>query len=296
MNKIVVIALELGNWLKKFFNTLLSLVKVVLLTRKPSILPKVQKKQCSILGNGPSLRETLAQDIAFLEQTELVCVNNFAASEYFFKLKPQNYVLHDPAYYLYDGVTFKRADIEQTLLALQNNVDWSMNLYLQQRAKKSIFLQNLKQQNSNINLVYYNYTIFEGFDSIKHWFFKYNLAMPQAQNVMVVSLFLMVNRTFEQIFLFGADHSWHENFKVSEDGLTFKDQHFYDKKQVGYVKIYDVEKKENATMSTQFLSLSKAFRGYDVLKKYAQFQKIKVLNASIKTYVDAFPIVKINHE
>ncbi len=296
MNKIIVIALALGDWLKQFFNTILSLVKIVLLTRKPSVLPKIQKNQCSILGNGPSLRETLIQDMRFLEQTELVCVNNFAASDYFFKLKPQNYVLHDPAYYMYDGVTFKRADIEQTLLALQNEVDWSMILYLQQKAKKSMFLQNLRQQNPNISFVYYNYTIFEGFDTIKHWFFRRNFAMPQAQNVMVVSLFLMLNRKFDKIFLFGADHSWHENFKVSEEGLEFKDQHFYDKKQIDFVKIYDVEKKENATMSTQFLSLSKAFRGYDVLKKYAQYQRVKVLNASVKTYVDAFPIVKINHE
>ena len=285
--------LQFGDWLKTFGQTITSILKVIVLTRRPISLPLATQKHCSLLGNGPSLKQTLEEDLLFLEQTELVCVNNFAASPFFQQLKPQNYVIHDPAFYLYDGVTFKRPDIEDTLLKLRDKTDWKINLYVQQRAKKSTFLQNLPKVNPNIQLIYYNYTIFYGFEKIKHWFFKQNWAMQQAQNVLVVALYLALNRQFEQIFLFGADHSWHEQFKVGDNGLEFKDVHFYDTKEVGFIPIYDVEKKETSSMSKQFASLSKAFAGYEVLKKYADYQKVSVLNASKKSYLDAFRRVKI---
>jgi hypothetical protein len=275
-------------------NTVLSMGKIVLLSRRPSALPAPSRRACSLLGNGPSLKETLAEDSQFLTETELFCVNNFAGTAEYSRLRPQNYVLHDPAYYLYDGVTFDRADIASTLKALREQTSWPLNVYVQQRAKKSAYLQALAQGNPHIRLVYYNYTIFYGFDWLKHWLFKQKWAMPQAQNVLVVALYLAINRRFERVYLFGADHSWHEQFRLGEDNLLeLKHEHFYSTPDNKHIPIIDVNDPARVTMSMQFASLSKAFAGYEILKKFADYQKVTVLNASKKTYIDAFVRVKI---
>jgi hypothetical protein len=286
--------INIGNWFKALFQTFLSMAKVLILTRRPDPLPKPQQRICSLLGNGPSLKQTLEEDLDFLKKTELVAVNNFATSGYYTTLQPANYVIHDPAYYLYDGVSFKRADIEATLKIIAEQTTWPINIYVQQRAKTSTFLKNLPIQNPNIRLIHYNYSIFEGFNFVKHWFFNKGWAMPQAQNVLVVALFLAINRRFDEIFMFGADHSWHEQFRLNEDNiLEVKDLHFYSKSDTKHVVIIDVNDNSTVTMSQQFVSLSKAFRGYEVLRDFAKSKNIKIFNASKKTYIDAFARIKI---
>jgi hypothetical protein len=286
--------INIGNWFKVLFQTFTSLGKVIVLTRRPDPLPKPQAKICSLLGNGPSLKETLNEDLHFLKQTELVAVNNFATSGYYETLQPTNYVIHDPAFYLYDGVNFKRADIEGTFKVISENTTWPINIYVQQRAKKSVYLKNLPIQNPNIRLVHYNYTIFEGISAVKHWFFEKGWAMPQAQNVLVVALYLGIRRKFEEIYLFGADHSWHEQYRLNDDNvLELKHEHFYSKSDNKHIVVIDVNHNSTVTMSQQFASLAKAFRGYEILKEFAKYQKVRVLNASKKTYIDAFSRIRI---
>ena len=285
--------LEIAAFLNKLVQTGLSILKVILQSRKPDALPPCQQKICCILANGPSLKQTLAEDLDFLVGKELVAVNNFAVSPYFKQLRPNNYVIHDLAFYFYDGIDFKNADVAQTLKILNEEIDWPINLYLQQKAKTSAYFINLAKTNSNINIVHYNTAIFEGFEGMKHWFFRQNLAIPQTQNVLVMALFLSIKKKFEQIYLFGADHSWHEQLHIGDRGLEIKDYHFYDTKDKDYIPIYDPQKNKMSTMSKQFVSLSKAFRGYEVLRDFAKTQQVQVLNASKKTFIDAFPIVKI---
>lgn len=281
------------TFLSRGLQTAVSLLKVLVFSRWPKPLPVATNKVCSLLGNGPSLKETLETNLDFLKKTEVFCVNNFVSSPFFEVLKPQNYVLHDPGFYMYDGLTFTHEAIGATLNGLRERTTWPMNLYVQQKAKKSAYITNITRQNPNIRLVYYNYTIFYGYSWLKHWFFKKNLAMPQAQNVLVTALFLALNRKFVQVFLFGADHSWHEQLRLGSQGLEVKDHHFYDKKEANYIPIFDFARKEHSTMRKQFESLAKAFAGYEVLREYAQYRGVEVLNASAKTYVDAFPVVKV---
>jgi hypothetical protein len=286
--------LNLVELLSKLTQTLMSVAKVIIQSRKAGILPKRQHDACCILANGPSLKLTLeTSDIDFLADKELVAVNNFAISPFFKQLRPANYVIHDLAFYFYDGVHFKNQDVEKTLQALKTDIDWPIYLYVQQKARQSPYFRDLVLANKNIKLVYYNTAIFEGFDSIKHWFFRSHLATPQTQNVLVMALFLSIKRHFKQIYLFGADHSWHEQLKLGQQGLEVKDHHFYDTKDKGYVPIFDPQKQEMSTMSKQFISLAKAFRGYEVLRDFARAEQVQVLNASKKTFIDAFPIVKI---
>jgi hypothetical protein len=280
------------SFFKKGIQSVVSIIRVILLSRPVKPLPAPTNKKASLLGNGPSLNDSVEKDFIFLKSTEMVCLNTFAASEYYELLQPPNYVLIDPAFFSEEDRT--REVITSTYKALIEKTNWPLNLYVPRTSKKSFLLQNLLSHKKNITIVYFNYTIFEGFTFLKHWFFRKGLAMPQAQNVLVATLFLSINRKFDEIFLFGADHSWHEQLKLDDDNVSvYRDLHFYDKKELEYKRVNTPTQKRNMTIRFQFESLAKAFAGYEVLSEYAISRNVKVLNASARSYIDSFKKVSV---
>lgn len=295
MQKIFSIYLQIGIFFKNLFSSLLSIVKVFLLSKFFVKLPKPTLKKASILGNGPSLRTTLASDLSFIETTDIYAVNLFASSTEFTQIKPQNYVMLDPAFFLFSQENNGREDIKKTLDCLIKNTSWEMNLFVPQKAKKSFLVKEIAQNNQNIQFQYFNYTIVEGFTLFRHRMFNLNLGMPQCQNILACALFLAIRRKYDEIYLFGADHSWHEEIRVSESNdIEVKQVHFYDKAdQVKHQKVLDVNTKTHSDLQAIFLSLYKVFYGYGILKQYADYQSIKVLNASKKSYIDTFERVSL---
>ena len=289
------------NSIAAFFSTLtqsvLSLVKVLIRSRWGVQLPERQQARCSVLGNGPSLNDSLINHFDFLLETELIVVNGFALTDYFTRLRPANYILADPNCFTFNDATTGREDLHQILLALIGQVDWPMRLFVPNFAKGSYFIRQLETGNAHIELVYYNPTVVRGFKWLSYWLYSSNLGMLQAQTVIVTALFLMINRKFDQIFLFGADTSWHEQIRISDTNqLEIKQVHFYDKpKDVAFMPVYsDANRTQTFTMASQFLSLHKVFRGYEVLREYADYRNVRVLNASSKSYIDALERVVIS--
>lgn len=289
------------NSLAAFFSNLiesiLSLAKVLIRSRWGVQLPARQQARCSVLGNGPSLNDSLANHLDFLLETELIVVNGFALTNYFTRLRPANYILADPNAFAFHDATTGREDLHQILVALIGQVDWPMRLFIPNFAKGSYFIQKIEAGNPRIELVYYNPTIVRGFNRFCYWLYAANLGMLQAQTVIVTALFLMINRKFDEIFLFGADTSWHEQIRISDNNqLEIKQIHFYDKpKDVAFLPVYsDAHRTRTFTMASQFLSLHKVFRGYEVLRDYADYRKVRVLNASSKSYIDALERVVIS--
>ncbi|GAB3993527.1 hypothetical protein GCM10028807_28960 [Spirosoma daeguense] len=232
----------------------------------------------------------------FLLETELICVNGFATSEYFEKLRPANYIIVDPNAFTFNTATSGRQDLHDLLKALIEKVDWPMRFFLPNVAKGSYFVQTLEAGNSSIELVYINTTVVQGFSWFRNWLYTTNLGMIQPQTVIVAALFLMINRKFDEIFLFGADTSWHEQIRISDTNqLEIKQIHFYDKsKDVAHLPVYsDAQRTKTFSMASQFLSLHKVFRGYELLRDYANYRNVRVLNASAKSYIDALERVVI---
>ncbi|CAH0994316.1 hypothetical protein EMA8858_00425 [Emticicia aquatica] len=295
MQQILTIYLQIGQFFKSLFSSFLSILKVILLSKFSLKLPKPTLKKASILGNGPSLRATLSNDLAFIKTTDIYAVNLFASSAEFVQIQPQNYVMLDPAFFLFDTENSSRLDIKKTLDCLIQHTNWEMNLYVPYRAKKSYLVEKIKKENHFIKIVFFNYTIIEGFSWFRHQLFNLNLGMTQCQNILACTLFLAIRRQYDEIFLFGADHSWHEEIKVSENNdIEIKQIHFYDNTaQVKHQKILDVNTKVHSNLETIFLSLYKVFYGYGILKKYADYQSVRVFNASGKSYIDSFERVKL---
>ncbi|MFD2937205.1 hypothetical protein [Spirosoma flavum] len=282
---------SISQFLSDLFASLVSLLKVSIRGRYATRLPNPQLPVCSVLGNGPSLNESLAEQFDFIRQTEIVCVNNFAHAEIFTRLRPQDYVISDPNYFVFTEQTIDRDDIRQTLSIFLEQVNWQMTLYVPHFAKGSYLLGKIERGNTQIKVVYFNYTVVRGFKWLTYWLYTKGLGMPQAQTVIIAALTLMINRKFETIYLFGADTSWHEQIRLNDQNqLLIKQIHFYDKvKDITHQPVYsDAQRQRTFSMASQFLSLHKVFRGYEVLRDYADHRGVRIVNASAKSYIDAF--------
>jgi hypothetical protein len=282
---------SVSQFLSELFASLVSLLKVAIRGRHTTRLPNRQRPVCSVLGNGPSLKESLLDQFDFIRQTEIVCVNNFAHADIFTRLRPQDYVISDPNYFVFTEQTTDRDDIRQTLSVFLEKVDWPMLLYVPHFAKGSYLLGKIEQGNPLIKVVYFNYTVVRGFQWLVYWLYAKGLGMPQAQTVIIAALALMINRNFDTIYLFGADTSWHEEIRLTDKNqLLIKQIHFYDKpKDVSHQPVYsDAQRQRTFSMASQFLSFHKVFRGYEVLRDYADHRGVRIVNASAKSYIDAF--------
>ncbi len=283
MNEILIKIKEFGIQL---IESIESLIKFILNFSFNTKTPKVKSDTCVILGNGPSLNASIEHHLAFIKENEMFCVNMFANSNLFQTLKPQNYLLLDEA--------FLNPNHKLASIAVQNivkNTIWPMNLFLTNKFKKSTDFISKIESNKNIRVYYFNYLIFEGFDKLKFWFFSKNLAMPQCQNVLVALIFKSINLGFKNILIFGADHTWHETLRLDENNkLILNDIHFYGSNKI---EINDQFETHKSYMAAQFLSLHKAFKGYEVLAKYAKYKGTIIKNASERSYIDVFDKIKL---
>jgi hypothetical protein len=272
-------------------NSIISVLKVLLKSKFGVRLPKAEANSCIVLGNGPSLKTSLEKHPDFFTKHSLVCVNSFSITEEYTTLKPTYYVILDP------GFWFGESDLVlKTINGIKTKTTWTVHLLVPQLAKESKLIKELGKQNTNVKITYFNYTVYKGAKGLGNWLFKRNLAMPQSQNVLVASLFLSVNIGFKEIYLFGADHTWHENLLVNDDNvLCFKDSHFYDKDgNISYKPFYKgIHLKETFTMSEILITFAKIFAGYEAMNEYAKCRNSKILNASEVTFIDAFERTKI---
>ena len=287
--------IKIGAFFENLLQSVFSVVKVILLSKLG--LPKFsnQKTNASILGNGPSLNQALADNLNFLKETDIYCVNLFALSTVYASLKPQNYVLLDPAFFIFSEQNDDRQDIKKTFDAIIQQTYWSMRLFVPARSLNSYIVKKIKQERSNIQICFFNYTIVRGFPAFRHWFFEHNLGMPQCQNILAASLYVALLQDYKNIFLFGADHSWHEEIRITDQNeFEMRQVHFYDDAtHLKHENVIDVRNNSRPRLHAQFLSLHKVFYSYEILNTFALYRFIKVLNSSTKSYIDVFDKVRV---
>lgn len=277
-----------SDWLTLLAKTGVSILKILVRLNVRSIcsFPEISSTKCIILGNGPSLKESISKYSNELKKTPLVCVNGFVVTDIFEELKPTYYVILDPQYW----ADVPHVIIQDIFNKLNEKVSWDMNLLVPTIARKSKQLNLLQKKNKHIKVHYFNYTVFNGFTGLAHFFFKKNMAAPQCQNVIVASLFLSINIGFKDIYLLGADHTWHQNLHVNEKNqLCLKDVHFYDNQEtITYLPYYTDEQETKVFKMHEILTLwSKTFYGYEVIKNYGLSRKASIYNASEISFIDS---------
>ncbi|MBC7411119.1 MAG: hypothetical protein H7331_01525 [Bacteroidia bacterium] len=284
---------SVDHFFSQLINTLFSLGKIVLKSKRGVDLPKATNDTCIVLGNGPSLKTTLEKHSTILLKTDLLCVNNFATANEYELLKPSYYLMLDPNYW-YDNPTDL---VKQTYDSLQTKTVWKLQLILPFEAKNAKALNSLISNNKNIEVRFINYVVFKGFNVLGNFLYTKNIAMPQSQNVLVACLFAGINIGFKKLYLTGADHTWHENLHVNENNdLCLKDIHFYEnKEQVKYRMFYkDSTQTLTFKMHEILATLSKSFYGYINVNNYAKYRNVSIYNASEISFIDAFERKKLD--
>lgn len=279
------------SFFKNCADTVVSLLKVAVLSKFTFRVPVATQESCVVLGNGPSLRQSLERHPDFFKKHALICVNSFSITTEFERLQPAYYVLLDPGFWL-----SQHELVQNTIQCLKTKTTWKLHLFIPPAARQSSLLLELLKENKNIQPVYFNYVVFKGFQKVAYFFYKRNLAMPQSQNVLVASIFLGINLGFKKMYVVGADHSWHQALHVNDNNvLCVKNVHFYeDTEQVTYQPFYKaVHLKEVFRMDEILVTFGKAFYGYILLNKYARSRGTVIYNASESSFIDAFERIRL---
>ncbi|MCK5537376.1 MAG: hypothetical protein KAI79_11150 [Bacteroidales bacterium] len=281
-------------FIQNSFLTIFSILKFVRYGRLKhgNIFQATKMQDIIILGNGPSLKENLENDINILKKIDTFAVNKFCLTPEFHLLKPKYYLLIDPAFYIKNNTSLKFLDLQKNILAsFIKVIDWDMTLFIPIRTDMKDSWDNLISHNKHISISYVNSNAATGFKSITFALYKYNLAMPVTQNVLVGAIFLSLNMGYKKIYLLGAEHSWSADLRVNnENKLCIRNKHYYGEEDTLFYK--GLEQKETWKMHEVLSAWSKTFKSYFLLQDYAKQVNANIYNLTTDSYIDAFPKVK----
>jgi hypothetical protein len=243
-----------------------------------------------VVGTGPSLRDTLERHFGFLTGKSLMCVNEFAHTDDYVKLRPDYYVLTDPAYWRRDQAPAIQAMIDTSVDRMARLTSWKMTLLINSAGKQWNHFAELPRRNPNIDIAYFRNNGVTCRRPLQLHLYKAKRAMPLLYNTLSVGIFLGLNIGYKTVYLVGADHNWHEDIHIAEDNQLFwRNAHFNDEGEVAYVPMWvDGYKQRTFRMHEILHSLSLSFQGYVELEEYSRYLGARVYNASERSYIDAF--------
>ena len=283
---------RLNDFFVALWQSLLSIVKIILMSRRPTGLPhaveSIDAGEIVILGNGPSLNDTIADSMPFLRSHCLLAVNFAACAEQFAMLKPRYYVLADPHFFN----STSQPNVERLWRVLNGEVDWEMTLLVPHKFRKTIAAKGLIAADSRLKVAYYNTTPIEGFEWLENLAFSARLGMPRPRNVLIPSIMLALGMGYTTIYLAGADPSWTRTLSVDDDNNEGSIQpHFYkdDEREVRRVNTEYM----HHPLHTIMYSFYVAFRSYFIIARYARHIGAEILNITPGSFIDAFPRRKV---
>lgn len=282
--------MKVSDFLSNIGSSAKSVVKIALQSRA-TVSPRACAKGGSriiILGNGPSLNSTLADHAAILAKTPTLAVNFMANAPQFGIVKPDYYVLADP--HFFTGIGNANVDSLWQVLA---TVDWPMTLSVPAtRLKKAKELLAFGS-NPNLKLATFNFVGAEGFACFENMAFNTRLAMPRPRNVLIPAVMTAIAAGYTEIYLTGADHSWLETIRVTDENHVVSVQpHFYADSKTE-LKRSETEYR-GYHLHDILHSFYTAFRSYHILRRYAAVRGINIYNATPGSYIDAFERRSLN--
>ena len=280
---------NIKSLISQSWQTALSVAKIIFQSRPCDTPPQAKSdEELVILGNGPSLNDTMANNKEFLLARHLLAVNFAANTPIFTELKPKFYMLTDPVF-------FNRMELDNVQQLWRNfaeTVDWEMTLFIPTKAKKKGDWFNNVIKNKNITICTYNMTPVEGVQWFENMAYNHHWGMPRPRNVLIPSIMQGIAMRYKTIYLAGADHSWLKTLSVDDDNRVVSIQpHFYKEAKSEEERI----KKDymNIPLHQVLESMYIAFRTYHVIRRYADYRGVKVINITPNSFVDAFARLKI---
>ena len=279
---------RVADYLSLLTASIASLLKVMLLSKRvASSRPVDKSRRVIVLGNGPSLRTTIADHRDFLMNHDRIAVNFAANAPEFFELQPTGYVLADP--HFFDGIS-----TDPNVAKLWDNIRstrWPMTLFLPANRKEFVTETRLSDI-PRLTISYYNLTPVEGCKSLSHKLFHYGLGMPRPRNVLIPSIMLAIREGYGTIYIAGADHSWTRTLWVDENNRVVSIQpHFYQDNEEEKKRV--ATEYHNYPLHQILQSLYIAFRSYFDIADYAKTKGIDILNITPDSFIDAFPRLRL---
>lgn len=270
----------------KTMATMASLLKVALLSKGASGSSKIGKgKEIIILGNGPSLRQTIDSEFDWLVTHDMMAVNFAGITPDFFKLRPKYYILADNHFFN----SLQRDPNVRKLWQAFQNVSWEMTLLVPSKFKHLVAPLILNCH--SLKLRYFNLTPIEGFSFVTHRLFKAGLGMPRPRNVLIPAIMESIRLGYDKIFICGADHSWTKTLDVDDDNFVISVQpHFYKDNDDEHKRVRETYK--GLKLHDVLGSMVIAFKSYWQIADYAKKRGVEILNATPGSMIDAFPKVR----
>ncbi|MBO4994457.1 MAG: DUF115 domain-containing protein [Muribaculaceae bacterium] len=263
-------------------NTLKSVAKVLLQSRRCDVGAEARPENDSIIimGNGPSLSDTIATYGDVLRTHTTLAVNYAANAEEFFDLKPRYYVMVDPAFFDPNpGENLKR--LRETFA---KRVDWPMTIFVPAVNRGSFDLQG----NPNVTVRTINSVGLEGFGWFERMAYGRRWGTPRPRNVLIPSIMVAIWLGFKKIYLVGADHSWMRTLEVNEQNEVVSVQpHFY--KDNESARKWNAAIFKTVRLHEVVHSYYVAFKAYFSIKKFADSKNVMIYNSTPGSFIDAFP-------
>lgn len=272
----ITIADRIADFAEGLSGSLKSIVKLTLSSRPLPAPGKATGDSIIIMGNGPSLRQVLDNDLPLLQRSQTMAVNFAALSPEFFQIKPAYYIIVDPHFFL--GTDDAR--IGKLKEALRR-VDWPMTLILPRNRSFACGNQLIREMHINIVGV-------EGFSTLVNGAIKHRLGMPRPRNVLIPAILSAIWMGFSKIVIVGADHSWLQTLSVLEDNTVVTVQpHFYKDEATEQQRVNAIFK--GVKLHSMLQNFAIAFKAYHTIAEYAAKHGVSVINATPGSYIDAFP-------
>lgn len=248
-------------------------------------LPKAQGKRVIIAGNGPSLQQALDDYFDLLSNTPVFCVNFFANSPDYPKLRPLYYGIMDPALSLQNCFPRIMERREKLFSEIIDKTDWNMHLFFPFYPGQMVLENHFSKSNLHLHLC----NIFPPFKIpvLRNPVYRSGLLMPPPQSVLVSAIYICLNMGYKEILLLGSENSWTQNMIVKDDNVLYiANQHFsgtsqespWQKGGSGRTwKMHEILK-----------ALHKIFRSYHLLREYADYRGAKIYNLTPGSFIDAF--------
>lgn len=280
--------LSIQEALKSIFATFATLLRIGLMSKWRVLYPSRQGDCCVILGNGPSLSQSLHNDGKLLHRYIRICVNDFPRSLAFEQTKPQIYVLAAKEYWRDDVIDEYKQNRRATFDALLQKTTWQMAICLPYESRHYTEFTAQFAQNPHLKIYYFNMTPVEGFTRLCHRFFRWAWGMPRPHNVLIPALMLCIGIGYRHIYLLGADHSWLPEISVNErNEALIHQKHFYDEQTAQPNVMYHAGQRPRRLYEI-LEKFYLTFRAYFTIDEYARSLGIHIYNATPNSFIDAF--------
>lgn len=249
------------------------------------------KKNAIIIGNGPSLNETVKESLQVLQENDCFMVNQSAVSDYFEQIRPRYYFTVDPFYFVQKE---KNKNIPALLEAFSTKLTWDMTLFAPYEERDS-YIVNEYRKHPRITLIFLNSIPFVGTERLneKKWFnyWNQNIMGPLSQTVLNTALSVAITMKYKNIYLIGADTSWIEMLRVdqSNNDLYTEEKHFYNIEK----RMLFAYNEERSNLAAELESIKRTFEYYQILKRYAAYNGCKIYNASSYSLIDCLERKKL---